>query len=191
MKKGNNIIKQLGLFMTAVDQNELSKLLSDSFENIHFIDTARSNDKSIKELTTLAETTVAATILNAAVFSIVEYRQLVDTQDTPPYSFPMVGKGMIQYIPSAVAKYDDKCLKDGYLGVSYNVNDSETEAFVKKVFKMVGEKGKKVFLTARNKDLVADTAEKNIVAWPDAVNEYSGVNGKYLTQTKERYLIAK
>ncbi|MFC9538984.1 hypothetical protein ACFTQ7_03775 [Lysinibacillus sp. NPDC056959] len=155
------------------------------------IDNKRSENKNIKLLSFLSEVNVSATIPNSSVFSLDDYKKLVEMQNSSPYSFPMVGKGMIQYVPSNIAHYDQKCLKDGYLSASYNSDDKETEQFIKEVFKIVGQNGKKVFLTSEYKDIVADVAEKNIVAWPNAAIEYNGNNGCYLTQTKERMLISQ
>ncbi|WP_285400074.1 hypothetical protein [Lysinibacillus sp. fls2-241-R2A-57] len=45
--------------------------------------------------------------------------------------------------------------------------------------------------TSKYRDIVADIAEKNIVAWPYAAIEYNGNNGRYLSQTKERMLMSK
>ncbi|MGE7944340.1 hypothetical protein ACQKNB_19880 [Lysinibacillus xylanilyticus] len=191
MKIGNNIVKKLGVFMTDTDKKIFSELLFEKFQNIYLIDNKSSKNKNIKLLSFLSEANVSATILNSSIFSLDDYKKLVELQNSPPYSFPMVGKGMIQYVPSNIAQYDPKCLKDGYLSASYNSDDKETEHYIKQVFKTVGQNGKKVFLTSKYREIVADVAEKNIVAWPNAAIEYNGNNGRYLTQTKERMLISK
>lgn len=188
MKIGNNIVKKLGVFMTDTDKKFFSELLFEKFQNIYLIDNKSSKNKNIKLLSFLSEANVSATILNSSIFSLDDYKKLVELQNSPP---SMVGKGMIQFVPSNIAQYDPKCLKDGYLSASYYSDDKETEHFIKEVFKMVGKNGKKVFLTSKYREIVADVAEKNIVAWPNAYIEYNGNNGHYLTQTKERMLISK
>ncbi|RAJ26929.1 hypothetical protein [Pedobacter cryoconitis] len=189
MKRGNNFIKQLGVFFTKKDEIELSNLLRLQFQNIFFIDTSRSDSKEIKFIDDLSLGFKGKSILNTDIFSLEDYKTLVNSQDGPHFSFPMIGKGLIQYVSSEVAGYDPKCLKDGYFGGSYNVSDELTANFVKQFFKLVGQYGRKVYLVSRTRDLCADVPEKQLLVWPDAAKIYNGENQKYLTQTRERWLV--
>lgn len=189
MKRGNKSLKKIGVFFTKKDEIELSNLLRLQFPNILFIDTSRSDSKEIKFIDDLSLGFKSKSILNTDVFSLDDYKTLVNSQEGPHFGFPMIGKGLIQYVSSEVAGYDPKCLKDGYFGGSYDVNDELTATFVKQFFKLIGQYGRKVYLVSRTSDLRADLPEKQLLAWPDAAKTYNGEHQHYLTQTRERWLI--
>ncbi|RLJ69180.1 hypothetical protein [Pedobacter alluvionis] len=191
MKIDNNIVKQLGFFMTESDSNSFSELIKKHLNDILFIDTERSSEKTVKLVPSLSYIKVAGVILNTSIFSLEEYVRLVDAQETAPYSFPMIGKGIIQYLPSLPATYDSNCLKNGRLGASYLTEDIKTADFFRKVLKLIGEGSKKVYLVSRNREILSDIPEKHFVALHYASKEYDGSNEKYLTQSKSRYLVAK
>ena len=177
--------------MTSTDERLFSGQLVETFKDIYFIDAERSKCSDIKILTDLSEASVCSAILNDTIFSLKDYKEMVEAQNTQTYGFPTVGKGLIQYVPSRVARYALKCLKEGLLCASYFTDDKETEQFVRQVFNIVGKNGKKVFLTSTTRDITSDIAEKNVVAWPDAAHEFNGKTGNYLTQTHARMLIVR
>ena len=189
MKRGSNFIKRLGLFATKKDEIQLSDLLRLQFKNIHFIDTSRSDSKEIKFIDDLSLGFKSKSILNTDIFSLEDYKTLVNSQEGSHFGFPIIGKGLIQYVSSEVAGYAPECLKDGYLSGSYHVNDELTANFVKQVFTIIGQHGRKVYLVSRTRDLRADVPEKQLLVWPDAAKTYNGENQNYLTQTWERWLV--
>lgn len=189
MKTGNSFIKKLGVFLTKKDEVELSKLLQLQFQNLLFIDTSGSRSKEVNVMKDLSQGQRSSSILNTDIFSLSDYKALVETQKGPHFGFPMIGKGLIQYVSSEVAIYDVKCLKDGYFSGSYTQTDELTGAFVKQLFKIIGQYGTKVYLVSRTRDLGADMPEKQLVAGPDAARLYNGNDQNYLTQTRERWLI--
>jgi hypothetical protein len=189
MKRDNSFIKKLGVFLTKKDEVELSKLLQLQFQNLLFIDTSRSRSKEVKVMDNLSQGQESSSILNTDIFSLSDYKALVEIQEGPHFGFPMIGKGLIQYVSSEVAIYDARCLKDGYFAGSYKLTDELTSAFVKQFFKLVGQSGSKVYLVSRTRDTGADMPEKQLIAWPDAARLYNGNDQNYLTQTRERWLI--
>lgn len=189
MKKRSNYIKRLGVFFTRKDEIELSDLLRLQFKNILFIDTSRSDSKDIKFIDDLSLGFKGKSILNTDIFSLEDYKTLVNSQNGPHFGFPIIGKGLIQYVSSEVAGYDTECLKDGYVSGSYHIDDELTANFVKQVFKIIGQYGRKVYLVSRTRDLRADVPEKQLLVWPDAAKTYNGENQNYLTQTRERWLV--
>ena len=98
MKRGSNSIKQLGVFFTKKDEIELSNLLSLQFQNILFIDTSRSDSNQIKIIDDLSLGFKSKSILNTDIFSFADYKTLVNSQEGPHFGFPVIGKGLIQYV---------------------------------------------------------------------------------------------
>ena len=80
MKRESNFIKRLGVFFTKKDEIELSDLLRLQFKNILFIDTSRSDSKEIKFIDDLSIGFKGKSILNTDIFSLEDYKTLVNSQ---------------------------------------------------------------------------------------------------------------
>jgi hypothetical protein len=192
MKIENNIVKQIGVFMTKEDGISFSKLMKDNFKNVVFIETTPSLSNEVNIVDNITVPTAlnkGLSILNLDIFPLDTYKSLIKDTGNGYHNFSMIGNGLIQYVASEIANYDNNSLKNGYFGGSYFKDDKLTADFVKKTFSLIGSQGSKVFLVSRNKKLYADNPEKFLLAWPSASKKYNGDNGRFLTQTRERVLL--
>ncbi|MFK0087457.1 hypothetical protein ACIQUS_09180 [Pseudomonas sp. NPDC090755] len=184
------------IFMTRVDEIRFSQALSSHFPQIAFIDIGDWDTKTPLVKETLADChndTPQHSIWNKAILSTVEYSKnfIFRNESKNCYFGATVGPGLIQYIRSSKADYDDVCLRNGRLSSSYDPkSDPRTDSFVKETFKILKKGARRVYLVNRKTGKTEEKPEIHFFAWPDAADEYNGHNGKFLTNNSLAYFIA-
>ncbi|CAM4183534.1 hypothetical protein ACAN107058_23605 [Paracidovorax anthurii] len=82
---------------------------------------------------------------------------------------------------------------NGGMAASYDVaKDSETDGFVKAVWKLCKQHSSKLYpITDMKTGTVSPKAHARFIAWPDAIAKFDQVNGLYLTNNTMAYFTSR
>jgi hypothetical protein len=179
--------------MTNIDEKMFCEELQKISPNIKFIDTTPILTDEIKIYNDVTESTSKNfTIINFDIISIDEYKNYMKNIKGY-YHFPVVGKGIIQFLRSYPSNYYQNAIQPGRISASFHSDNNIESEFVNKIFYILNKIGNKIYRTTANREIpiISDKPERMVVAFPNAIEEYCGTNGKYLEWTKEIFFVGK
>jgi len=193
MDSSKNKTQTQYIFMTSTDEKMFCEELLKISSNIKFIDTGTTPEDEVKIYNNVIESkSKYSSIVNFDIISLDEYKKYIfDVKGY--YHFPQVGKGIIQFVRSHNSIYSKNTIQPGRISASFLSDNISEVKFVNKVFYLLKKFGNKIYRTTINREIpiISDKPEPKIFAFPNAVEEYCGTNGKYLEWSKEIFLVGK
>jgi len=191
---GTSKTRQLGVFMTAVDEAAFFRALQTRFPAIRCIDVSQQpHSATPRYQTDIAEcagrlvTFVDSNLISESTFHA---RYVVRHPGGEQWIYAMVGSGLISLLRGVRANYAPDCLLNGELRASIPAADSAFAAFADLAFD-TAEQAHKVYAVDRASGETERRAERKLIAWPDAAARFNGNDGRYLTNHTEAWFVAR
>ena len=193
MDNQNNKTRTQYIFMTSIDEKMFCKELQNISPNIKFIDIATTPENEVKIHNNVIESeSKYFSIVNFDIISLDEYKNCIyNTKGY--YHFPQIGKGILQFLRSCNSNHSKNAIQPGRISASFLSNNTNEVKFVNKVFYLLKKIGNKIYRTTVNREIpiISDKSEARVIAFPNAIEEYCGRNGKYFEWSKGIFLVGK
>lgn len=105
--------------------------------------------------------------------------------------YAVVGPGLASLLRSRAANFMHNSLLNGEIRASSPEGDKATEEFVAAILREARARGEKLMSIDTATGQRAARADRNFIAWPDAVQKYDGTGGAYLANGVHAVFVPK
>ncbi len=175
-------LHRLCVFLTPADEAELSDALRTRLPAVRFIDASQQPEtrtptfrSSLSECAGPHVTLVDTSITSESMF---HRDYVVDHPSGRGWVYAIVGAGLASLVRS---RPEDDVLRNGELRASVTAGDTRTAEYIRELMNLVRTGGTGVFAVDPLTSETARRAEKNFVAWPDAVSRFGAKDAPMLT----------
>jgi hypothetical protein len=196
--QSNKKTRSLEFFMTIDDEREFCKKIREFYPNIVFMDTkpSMSFDVDSRLFECVTETSRSEFFTFDIVnldFTNKEELGKSYTKHSEYYHFYPPSKASMQFLRSGPERTEPQNLQHGRIADSYDSEDEEEKKWKNKIYSILRKMGQGnellwYYHTPEGLPEISEKAYKKPIALADAYNTYTGKNGRFLLQSKAKFV---